>query len=105
MLAKLLVEYQRNDNALSSSAHQHNLPHGQGKYVCDLSIDDSAYLRWAAIKGDYDIAKLLLESYDESGKPRCDVNAADNDALRLATKYNHTRVIELLQTHQKIKER
>lgn len=85
-LAKLLIEFQLN-----------------GLYVCDLSIDDSAYLRWAAIKGDYDIAKLLLESVDSKGQPRCDVFAADNDAHRLATKYNHYRVIQLLEQHQKLR--
>lgn len=86
-LTKFLVEYKFN-----------------GKYVCDLSFDDSIYLRWAAIKGDYDICKLLLESVDIDGRHRCDVNAADNDAYNMAQKYQYYRVAQLLEYHQKIKK-
>jgi ankyrin repeat protein len=70
-----------------------------GEYVCDLSIDDSAALRWAAYKGHYDILKILLESKTKFGNPRCNVNAENNDAYRLAVKYDHKNVIKLLEKY------
>jgi len=61
------------------------------QYVCDLAINDSAAIRWAAYKGHYAITKILLESN------RCDVCANNNEAYELALKYNHTQIIALLE--------
>lgn len=77
---KILVEYTKN-----------------GKYITDLSIDDSAALRWACYKGYYNITELLLNSKFDDGTPRCDPSAEDNDALRLAKKYGHQNIVELLE--------
>lgn len=81
-IVKLLVDLKKND-----------------EYLCDLAIDDSAAVRWAAYKGHYDIVKLLIESKTSDGTPRCDIHAENNDAYRLATKYNHTNVVQLLEEH------
>ncbi|XWV25729.1 putative ankyrin repeat protein L25 [Tupanvirus soda lake] len=70
-----------------------------GEYVCDLSIDNSAALIWACYKGFEEIAKLLIESKTSDGKPRCDINAHNNDAYRLARLRNNTSIIKLLEEH------
>jgi len=81
-IVKILIDFEKNDD-----------------YVCDLSINNSAPIRWAAYKGKYEIAKLLLESKNKKGDPRFDVGAENNDAHYLATKYNHTKIIELLEQY------
>lgn len=70
-----------------------------GKYVCDLGINDSMALRWAALRGYYDIAKILLESKTIDGLPRCNVNADNNDAYRLASKFGHSDIAKLLEQY------
>ena len=81
-VVKVLIEFENNDN-----------------YVCDIGVDDSAALRWAALKGNYSITKMLLESKTKDGKPRCDVNTCNNEPHRLASKYGHGDVVQLLEEY------
>lgn len=69
------------------------------EYACDISVDNSVALRWACYKGHYDIAKLLLESKNVDGTPRCHAGAENNDAQRLATKFGHQNILNLLYEH------
>ena len=81
-VVKVLIEFENN-----------------GNYVCDIGADDSAALRWAALKGNYCIVKMLLESKTKNGDPRCDVNTCNNEPHRLATKYGHANVVQLLEEY------
>jgi len=71
-----------------------------GKYLCDLSMDNCVYLRWATIDGNDRIVKLLLDSVDKCGNKRCDIAALDYDVYRLAKKYNHPNMIDILNTYK-----
>ncbi|XWV24497.1 ankyrin repeat protein [Tupanvirus deep ocean] len=70
-----------------------------GEYKCDLSIDDSAALRWACYKEFDEIVKLLIESKTSDGKPRCNINANNNDAYRLASLRKNMSIMRLLEEH------
>lgn len=72
----------------------------EDKYICNLSADDSVYLRWATIDGNEQVVKLLLESLDKNGKKRCDITALDYDVYRLANKYNHLHILPILDMHK-----
>jgi hypothetical protein len=70
-----------------------------GEYICDIGVDNSSALRWACLKGNDYIVKMLLDSKMADGKPRCDVNALNNEAYHLATGHGHTAVVKLLEEY------